>query len=99
MKKTQPTRRQAAALSEKRGAGNQLRKMWQELAIAAGALRRAQAQPPTPGSRGVDRVPVRLRGLAVEPEWVHQHAGHPYTPYVNPDRDLKPGARLRRKGL
>lgn len=56
--------------------------------------RKAGAKQP----RGVDRVPAHLRGLAVQPEWLHQHAGHPYTPYVNPARRtrLAKSGRLRK---
>lgn len=97
MKKNQPTATQADAIRRSKSLRDRMRTWFHDREVAAEKRKAAhrKAAQANRGSRGVDRVPARLRGLAVRPEWVHQHAGHPYAPYINPDRDQKPSARLR----
>jgi len=114
------TRRRSEALREQRALRDELRS-WRESLIRAAqkarvkaAKKRAEKKPD--GSRGVDRVPKHLRGLAVTPEVLVEHVGPTYVqrrrhslrtgrrlqpsinaPYVNPARDAKRHARLRRE--
>lgn len=93
-------RQQLAKRREQRRFGDSLREWFHDREIAAERRRTERAaQKPLTG-RGVDRVPERLRGLEVKPEWVHRHAGMPYVPYVNPERNRKSSAarRVRRGG-
>lgn len=78
---------------------------WRRDRIAALAKKRADAAAKkAPQSRGVDRVPERIRGLAVHPEWVVEHHNTPRSlrrrgdvtwpadgnqPHINPARDEK----------
>jgi len=91
-------RRQIEALREQRRHTLELR-AWRESIIrkvekarAKRAKKRAKRKPD--GTRGIDRVPAHLRGLAVVPQALDGH--RPGHTYINPERDSKPGARLRR---
>lgn len=70
--------------------------MWERLAASLATI----------AAKSMDRVrhplPRRLRttdahGVVRPVVWVHQHAGHPYTPYRNPNRvqRLAKSGRLR----
>lgn len=93
-------RQQLAKRRAQRSFGDSLRAWLHDRELAAEKRRTLRKKLKPKGGRGVDRVPDRLRGLAVHPEWVHQHSGQPYVPYVNPERNKKPSAQRRlRKDL
>ena len=88
MRKTEPTRRQRTAVAQHRSAGDRLRDWIQRRQAAAGARRMARRVARATSPPPVDDRPV---------VYVHQHTSRPFTPYVNPRRDRKPGARLRKE--
>lgn len=98
-KGVRPTRRQVDARREQRERGDGLRDWLQRRAadLEKAAKKRAakRAKKAAKAAKKADRNAEPVRTV----EWVHQHAGHPYKPYVNPDRDKRSArsGRLRRE--
>lgn len=100
-----PTRRRQAAASDQRTFGSDQRTFGSDLRSwlhdveqamsrrAAAAKRRAADRKPD-GTRGIDRVPDRLRVDAPAPVYLVRHEVGPFQPYRNPKR----AARLARSG-
>lgn len=101
MKKTQPTPRRNQAVAKHRRLGDRLRAWLHERELDALTRREKERAGRPAGGRGADRLPAQMRVERPEPEWVHQHTGHPYTPYVSPARDAKSrrAGRLRKELL
>lgn len=106
----QRSRHQRAVLREQREHGNRLRDWLQQRQMAAAKrakkAKRAAKRAAAGESRGVDRVPERLRDTARSQVWLvrHQPVQHPVTgrwveglPYRNPERleRLAKSGRLR----
>lgn len=99
MSKGQPTRRRLDAARAQRAHGDALRDWIQrrradlERARAKAAEKRRKKD-----AKKAKEAEKRPPELTVSREWIHQHAGRPYVPYVNPDRDAKSlrSGRLRK---